>query len=193
MKRDEKELLILETALHYFARFGYKKTSLEDIAGELGMTKSNLYFYAADKQDLYTRAVRLALSRWRESVAAFVDKECDVTRKFRVMSVCSFEYLAENNDLRAIAENDPSVFSLSPKEDRYFDINEEARDIIRSILTQGIRDGVFRSVDIADTTDFIFSIYFMFLIRAYVKSEKNETTQLFDQGLEIIIKGLMQN
>lgn len=67
-KRDE----ILVVAARLFFRKGYTATTLDAIAGELGVTKPFIYSYFNDKQDivkqLYSRTMEQAL-------AAFVDFE----------------------------------------------------------------------------------------------------------------------
>jgi AcrR family transcriptional regulator len=44
---------IIKTALKHFAVNGYKKTSLENIAKELNITKPALYYHFKNKNDLY--------------------------------------------------------------------------------------------------------------------------------------------
>ena len=120
MDRQEKKVRILEAALRIFARYGFKKTTLEDIAGELGMTKGNLYLYVKDKRDLYEKSVAHAFREWQERVAEDVEGKKDVVVRFRVMCVKAYQYLARNGDLQSIVLRDPTIFTLSPKEDRFY-------------------------------------------------------------------------
>ena len=39
-------------------------------------------------------------------------------------------------------------------------------------------------------TEFLFSVYIMFLIRAYVKKEGVNVEQMFREGLRLILRGL---
>jgi len=57
MKRASREGKIFDAALKLFAQYGYKKTTLEDVAGECGMTPGNIYFYVKNKKDLYEKTV----------------------------------------------------------------------------------------------------------------------------------------
>ena len=56
MAGDTKER-ILETALDLFARRGYLGTSMNDIAGQLGITKAALYKHYAGKQEILDKIV----------------------------------------------------------------------------------------------------------------------------------------
>lgn len=53
-----KKDLILAVARRHFERFGYKKTSLEDIVAEAAISKSTLYAFVANKAELLHEVVR---------------------------------------------------------------------------------------------------------------------------------------
>jgi AcrR family transcriptional regulator len=52
---------VLESALLTFARYGYKKTSMEDVARAADISRPGLYFLFASKQNLFQAAVTQAL------------------------------------------------------------------------------------------------------------------------------------
>jgi len=64
MRNRLDEQMILDAALKVFCRYGYKKSTLEDIAGELNMTNTAMYAYAASKRDLYEQTVSYVMKRW---------------------------------------------------------------------------------------------------------------------------------
>ncbi|MBU1222097.1 TetR/AcrR family transcriptional regulator [Myxococcota bacterium] len=51
-KASKKREMILDAAMKSILEHGYRKTTLEDIAGELGLTKTALYYYFKSKDDL---------------------------------------------------------------------------------------------------------------------------------------------
>ncbi len=190
MPTTDKTREILAAALKVFARYGFKKTTMEDVAAEAGMTKSNIYFYVAGKRELYEHAIRNALIQWRDSVAEAISEKEDAVEKFRVMASMSFEYLSHQQDLRSILIMDPGIFTLSHAEDRFYEINQGAMLLIKDILLQGISEGRFYEVDVEHTTEFLFSIYIMFLIKTYVKSEGSSTFRMYEEGTALILRGL---
>lgn len=190
MKRTETREKILSAALGLFARYGYNKTTLEDVAAETEMSPGNIYFYVKDKKGLYREAIRYGLTGWMDHVGAEIGKVRDTGEKFRVMSVTAFEYLKEHPDLRAIITADPNVFTLSEREDQFRDINQKAAEMLKSILRKGIEEGEFLPLDVNHAVEFIYSVYIMFIIKAYVKSEESSADLMFSQGLNIILKGL---
>ena len=54
---------ILEVARDLFAKFGYKKTTMEDIAQALGKGKSSLYYYFKNKEEIFQ-----AVIDWEEDI-----------------------------------------------------------------------------------------------------------------------------
>lgn len=191
--KNQKQTEIFKAALKLFAHYGFKKTTIEDVASEVGMTKSNIYFYAENKKDLYEKTVGSELQQWRDSISASVNGVDDVVEKFKVMAIGSFTYLSKNSDLRSILIRDPSIFTLSPKEDRFYEINYGAMQLIREILVQGVEEGRFKPVPVERTAELLFSIYIMFLIKAYVKSEGSSASRMYEEGVELILHGLCKN
>jgi AcrR family transcriptional regulator len=51
---DEKKIKILGAARQLFARFGFRKTSIEEIAREAGIGKGTLYLYFSNKEQIFT-------------------------------------------------------------------------------------------------------------------------------------------
>lgn len=57
LRRNLVEAEILERAAQLFAERGYAATSLQDIAADLGMSRSSLYHYHRNKEDILLRLV----------------------------------------------------------------------------------------------------------------------------------------
>jgi len=57
MKTELKRKSIIQEAKNCFARFGYEKTTLDDIGKRVGMNKSSLYYYFKNKEEIYTEVV----------------------------------------------------------------------------------------------------------------------------------------
>lgn len=49
---DNRKQEIIESALKRFSHYGFHKTTMNEIADDLRITKANLYYYYADKQAL---------------------------------------------------------------------------------------------------------------------------------------------
>jgi AcrR family transcriptional regulator len=189
--KSKKYENLFETALELFAAYGYKKTTVDDVAGKLSMTKGNLYFYVKNKKDLYEKTVDYALNQWKTAAENAMNTEQDMVSKFRVMAIASIEYIENNPTLRQVLINDPSIFTLSSKEDRFRETNLNAMTILKSVLEQGVKQNIFYPMDVDHITEYLFSVYIMFLIKRYVKSESSSSKTMFREALELTIRGLV--
>ena len=56
-KRDANRENILKIAQEIFSKYGYKKTTLDDIANAVRKGKSSLYYYFDSKEDLFQAVI----------------------------------------------------------------------------------------------------------------------------------------
>ena len=181
---------ICRAALKGFSTYGYRKTTVGDIASQLGMTQSNLYFYAKNKKDLYEKAVGFALEQWQQYVNEAIEKEDDVRKRFLVMCEKAVEYLVENDELRRILARDPDIFPLFTGKDPYEAINDRSARMIRSVLEQGMKKKAFRRLDVEKTSQVILMLYKMLVIHTYIQTDKEFVQDLFGHILDLMTQGL---
>ena len=190
MKPRENIETIYQAALAAFAEFGYRKTTMDDVAGRLHMTKGNLYLYVKNKKDLYHQTVSHALLKWQSKVLEAVERQKDVKRKFFTMCFKAVEYLAQDAELRQVLLRDPDIFPMFPLKDPFHEINRNSVELIKSILKQGIAEKVFRPVDPERISEVIFMVYKMFIIRMYIKTEKQQIHEMFEDTVDLFSLGL---
>jgi AcrR family transcriptional regulator len=190
MKPRENIETIYQTALEIFSQYGFPKTTMEDIAGRLSMTKGNLYLYAKNKQDLYHKTAAYALLKWQARVAEAVINEPDAKQKFLTMCFKAVEYLADDMHLRNLLIRDPEIFPMFPVKDPFEEINRNSVEMIKSILHQGTAEGVFRPFDIERISEVIFMIYKMFIIRMYIKTDDRVLHKMFEDTVDLCTRGL---
>lgn len=192
MDKTEKEQKIFEAALSLFSHFGYRKTTVEDVAARVGMTKSNIYFYVKNKRELYEKTVSHALEKWRTAIESEIAAVPGAREKFAIAARRSFEYVAAHGELRALLMKDPDIFTLSTGEDRFYEVNLRAMDMLKQVIRQGIDEDVCYPVDVDHVTEFLFSVYIMFLIKTYVKSDGSSSDRMYEEGLALISRGLFK-
>src|SRR5262245_61948983 len=59
---DVRRRRLLDVALATFLRFGFRKTSMEDVARAAGLSRQGLYLHFATKDDLFGEVVRHGLA-----------------------------------------------------------------------------------------------------------------------------------
>jgi AcrR family transcriptional regulator len=75
----DRRAALLDAAFATFVRFGFRKTSMDDVAREAGISRQALYAYFADKEDLFRGAMRHGLESAMSAVdEAFGDEEAEL-------------------------------------------------------------------------------------------------------------------
>jgi AcrR family transcriptional regulator len=78
---------ILAVALHRFARAGYGKTSIKDIATEAGVTPGAVYHYFGSKPELYRQAGKLATGRVIDAYRQMATASAGKSQRARVQAL----------------------------------------------------------------------------------------------------------
>ena len=190
MRNKLDEHLILDAALKVFSRFGYKKSTLEDIASELNMTNTAMYAYAASKRDLYERTVAYVMKRWQAGVQQAVERKRTAREKMSALCESALYYLAQDVEFCALLRSDPSIFPMFPTVDPYEEINRDSVRMIEHVLLFGQETGEFRAADASAVSEVLFSIYKNFIIHTYINSEEDYTSRYLPITMDLILNGI---
>lgn len=62
--KTQNEAIILDAALEVFSRFGYRGTTVDQIAEAARMSKPNLLYYFKSKEEIYVALLQRTLKEW---------------------------------------------------------------------------------------------------------------------------------
>jgi hypothetical protein len=130
------------------------------------------------------------MTEWQNRVKEAVEKEENVEKQFTVMCYKALQYLSEDNNLRRILVKNPDIFPILSQRDPYYEINNNSRKLLQSILERGIREHRFRNVDTGMVTEIMFSIYKMFIVESYVFDQNQSHQKMFDELIKLVTNGL---
>ncbi|MEH6566013.1 MAG: HTH-type transcriptional regulator RutR [Halopseudomonas sp.] len=68
---ETKRSAIMEAALNIFSRYGLHGTSLDQVASQADVSKTNLLYYFASKEELYINVLRQLMEVWLRPLQAF--------------------------------------------------------------------------------------------------------------------------
>jgi AcrR family transcriptional regulator len=128
---------ILNGARELFERFGFKKTTMEDIARQVGKSKSALYYYYKTKEEIFEAVILRDIEASQTLVAEAVKKEELATSRFRVLFTTLLEDVKQKANKFGIFKSDlyenHFLFDgIIKKRDSYIE------DILKDILILGI-------------------------------------------------------
>jgi AcrR family transcriptional regulator len=145
-KKDLNRETILEIAQEIFSKYGYKKTTLDDIANAVRKGKSYLYYYFNSKEDLFQAVIAKEVDILKQALEKVVFRSMDPEEKLReyiLTKLATFRGLANlynalENDVTAIGFID----EIKAKNDK-----DEIR-MIKRILIEGVRREKFHIDDL---------------------------------------------
>ena len=141
----ERKHQILRAASQEFRQRGFHRTGMRDIARQLGMTVGNLYYYFENKQELLAFCQEETMDRLLEIARWVREQPLRADAKLILGAVGHVRCLNEEHPgslahLEVEEVGAPRRNSLMARRDEY-----EA--FYRAVIEEGMRDGVFRSVD----------------------------------------------
>jgi AcrR family transcriptional regulator len=87
--RPESRLAaLLDAAVGVFARFGYRKTSMDDVARAAGVSRQGLYLSFANKEELFRRALDHSLSQQLRAAINSLSRK-DASLEMRLIDACN--------------------------------------------------------------------------------------------------------
>ncbi|WP_343231366.1 TetR/AcrR family transcriptional regulator [Saccharopolyspora ipomoeae] len=135
MSRAEREAQILEVAERVFASDGYQASSMDDIAGQVGLSKPMLYEYFGSKEGLLLACLRRSK---RELLEATSQAAANATSSEQLLYDCMlafFRFGDEHQQAWALLRNEFSIPNASVNSELEA-IRIQQRDFTANLLRQ---------------------------------------------------------
>ena len=134
---------LLAVAAELFARKGYRATTLDDIAGELGLKKASLYHYIKSKDDLLCEIYQQIFDRIEAAVAPNSRLDMPVDERLRRMIHAHIQVVAAERDSLSVAFQEEA--ELPEDLQRAIRHRKRAHEgMFEKVIAEGQREGVFR-------------------------------------------------
>jgi AcrR family transcriptional regulator len=151
IKPDDTRARIMETAEALFRRLGFAKTTVADIAGELGMSPANVYRFFPSKNAIVESICQRCLSELDTKAWEVARSRAPAAERLTRLFVEIFKYHRDN----LITEKRVHDIVLVAMENNWAAIGahtEVIRTVIEVIVRDGIASGEFDAVDPRETS-----------------------------------------
>jgi AcrR family transcriptional regulator len=147
MEKGLNRNTIVEKAREIFAYYGFRKTTMNEIAEGVGKGKSSLYYYFDSKEDVYRAVIEKEADTMKKKLVDAVSEEKDPVEKLRIYVITRMEILHELvNFHQAINSEYLTNLDFIQKMRKKYD-NEEVA-LLKSILQLGSETDTFRIEDV---------------------------------------------
>lgn len=146
-KHHQVQQRILETAQALFSRFGFKKTTMDDIARAVFRAKSSLYHYFRNKEEIYRAVVEREGRAVKEEIRRAIARADSPVAKLEAYvktRMLALHRLA--NFYQAFREEYLESYSFIQKLRQDYDRYEV--ETVKGILAEGVASGVFSVRDL---------------------------------------------
>jgi AcrR family transcriptional regulator len=148
---------IIEAAQIRFAQYGFEKTTMKEIAGDLNMSKGSLYYYFPDKENLYKAIVNKEHDLYIREIRAELDQStgpADLFKKIVFIRQAVFKKLI--NLGRTRLESFPDIHMFM--KETVAELRKQEKEIIMGIMVRGVNEGIFEIQDIEKTADLLLDL-----------------------------------
>ena len=197
-KKIDIESKILDSAFKLFLRQGYKNTTMDDIAQELGMSKKTLYKYFPGKIELLAASFDILKSKLSLKVDTLLDNRyIPFTAKLKSMLTVIATDLApiSNQLLEDMREHAPQIWS---------ELQEYIREAgylrFQKLIHEGVEKGYVSSHVNTSLVVLLYASAIQSLIDPKFLSQfpkeirtdmKLNTADIYDQTVQIIYQGIL--
>jgi AcrR family transcriptional regulator len=145
-KKDLNRESILQIAQEIFSKYGYKKTTLDDIANAVRKGKSSLYYYFNSKEDLFQAVIAKEVDILKQALERVVFRSMDPEEKLREYILTKLTTFRDLANLYNALENDVTAIGFI---DEIKEKNEKDEiRMIKRILIEGVRRDKFNIDDL---------------------------------------------
>jgi AcrR family transcriptional regulator len=193
------KLHIIETAENLFRQMGYAKTTVTDIAKELGMSQANIYRYFPSKasinEAICDRLVHHIESQCWESLV----RDGSPTERLKRF-IIEYHKTVKNSIIKEKRLYDMVAVAMDEHWSVVQGHSERIKDLLKIIIEQGIASGEFRHVNSLKMAKAVHVSLAVFiypqLLEHEINDEENDRGQDsldedLDQLLDLILHGLI--
>jgi AcrR family transcriptional regulator len=133
---------ILKSARELFAKFGYRKTTMEDIAMALRKGKSSLYYYFKNKEEIFQAVIELEADLLEHRLREVVISKYSPRQKFNDYVIVRMETLKELDNYQK-AMRDEAYGDYHFLDEIRGKSEKSEQEMVRSVLEEGVSVGEF--------------------------------------------------
>ena len=197
---DSKREMILEGAIRRFSHFSIQKTTMNEIADDLSMSKPNLYYYFPDKPSLVIAVADKITQEYLDVIAEeFVGSENVIESLLNLIRIRNsffkkYYMLHINDGVADTVFKDPALKTLMTG------VKEKEAQLIAAQIKKGSEQNLFKSLDPVRISalfmDMLLGLQMcMMSVKAPVPSMEafNESLQKQLEVASIFLDGLRRN
>jgi len=189
MQETDVKNLIVESATKYFSKFGFYKTTMDEIAKHIHKAKGVLYYYFKSKELLFNEVLKQELGTVKAELSKIVnsDKDSLFTLKDYMLTRLRLLHKAVNYHETLKADFFDKYHFVKDVRD---DFVEFERAQLTSILRKGKKDGYLDVKNINSTVNILMMVVNGIEIPLFLQDKYTEFETTIDELATMIVHSL---
>jgi AcrR family transcriptional regulator len=189
MAKDQTKDKILSVAARIFAKYGFQKTTVDEIARSAHKAKGSVYYYFESKEELFKAVVEQEIGVLKTGLTRVIVDSNDATAMFK-------NYLLHRMMLMKDSVNYHEALKAEMMGE--FEFLNETRtnfmqfeiELMKAILERGVRENIFHIHDTTATAKVIILAIKAIEVPFYHQHRISEYEQTILELIDILVRGL---
>lgn len=193
METPEKDIVreqILDAASSVFAKYGYKKATMDDIGHAIKKGKTAVYYYFDGKEDIFRAIVEREAMQLGKSILGAISEGGNAFEKLSLYIHARVNTLQKVSNFYDAMKNDllDSLEFINQARRTYdaFEIN-----LVSGILTEGNQNQIFHVAQPSETAELIVNILKGLEIHLFVSSDPATLKHKTEAIIQLLTNGLI--
>lgn len=139
MKNNIRKELILKVAKERFAKYGFKKTTMNEIAADLKMGKPTLYYYFPTKEQIFEEVLKFEIDEFQNALKEIEKNEnLTIEGKLKLYFDVRLKTFSDQSNLYRLQIDAVSLMHILDSKSLYFKLIDIENEFLRTILLKAI-------------------------------------------------------
>ncbi len=185
---DEKKSRIVAAAKELIAQYGFKKTTMDEIATKARMGKSSMYYYFKNKEDIFAEIVRLDSDFFRQKLNETIQQAYSPQDKIMQYVRTRMLHLKELSNYYKTLTHEylDHYFFIEQVRENFYNFENST---LSTLINEGIKQNIFAPCDI-DVAVRMIAIAIKGLEYPLFVQKEQDLERDSQQMIEIIFKGI---
>lgn len=189
MRIDDTKERIINVAAKIFSKFGFQKTTVDEIARAAHKAKGSVYYYFKSKEELFRGVVEKEFHTLRSELVKAIDSGHDSKEKFSNYILVRMKTINDMANFYEALKNDYIVYIDFIEKIREKYDNEEIM-FIKTILIGGVNNNEFEIDDVEFTAPAILTALKGLERPFFLNNKYNKLENRLGELVKILIRGI---
>lgn len=183
--------MIVEAAEKSFSMFGYKATTMDQVAKLASVGKGTIYTFFKNKEELFAEIISSLVKEMKAEAEAVIQPELPFTENVHRALYRLLEFRSQHQLMIKLIQEEREMGTLAVSE-MLQHIENEIIDYVKQKIEGAIAKGAIPEVDLEITSFLLFKMYIVLVFDWEKNHEPLSSEQIAEVMKSFLLKGLSQ-